>query len=294
MPKTIRKPPKNLRPYTFHGVHLNWEEAEANNEENVSGDCPFCGREEKFVVNSTTGQARCFVCGINGLNEDSTGLNHQSFLYRLHERSSEETTYEEYEKLSQDRGIRFPDTLMKFEVVKSFIRDEWLVPGFNEARKMTQLYRYVHMKQKDGTWKFKCLQTPELGAKMFGLSVWNSPLLVYICEGPWDAYVLYESLDQLGLSDSAAVLGLPGTNTFREEWANLFSGLKVNICFDNDYPDKNDRVGALEGVKRIASLLNSIEDKPIEINYVKWGETGYNKEYSAGFDVSDMFNSKGV
>ena len=49
--------PEKLRPYTFHGVELDW-----HGKEDAIGDCPFCGRERKFRVNVKTGLFRCLVC----------------------------------------------------------------------------------------------------------------------------------------------------------------------------------------------------------------------------------------
>lgn len=56
MPNVVDKPEK-LKPYLFHGVNLNWTSGQQTGE--ATGQCPFCGREDKFTVNIETGQYRC-------------------------------------------------------------------------------------------------------------------------------------------------------------------------------------------------------------------------------------------
>jgi len=54
---------------------------------------------------------------------------------------------------------------------------------------------------------------------------------VVVTEGPADCITAHLALeDQTG----AAVIGIPGSNAWREEWAQLLDGLRVVICRDND------------------------------------------------------------
>ena len=242
------------------------------------------------MITMETGQCRCFKCGVNGGGE-SKGLNHYSFIRRLWEQSFDKTKLQDYEELAHLRGIRFPETLMKFNLAKSSINGDWLIPGYSHDQKLTQLFRYVNLKGKDGTWKHKPLQTPQLGSALFGMAVWNDPANLFVCEGPFDPIVLYESLEQEGMLTDHGVIGLPGTQNFRDDWAILGSGINVKIAFDNDHPDKNGRVSTKEGIGTIASAMNALEIPPSNIEYLSWGEEGYDPAIEDGFDTSDLLRN---
>lgn len=52
--------------------------------DNVLGDCPFCGRDNKFSVNREDGRWRCYVCQEGS---DKGGGNALTFLRLLWEKS---------------------------------------------------------------------------------------------------------------------------------------------------------------------------------------------------------------
>lgn len=61
MPTSVRfTTDHHLRPYLFHGLGLTARGGQAYT------DCPFCGREQKFSIQLSTGLYRCLVCGVNG------------------------------------------------------------------------------------------------------------------------------------------------------------------------------------------------------------------------------------
>jgi len=303
MPKIPSKEqPDNLKPYIFHGVDLEY----GKNDKEALGDCPFCKSEYKFSVKIETGQGRCFKC--------SEGMNATSFLKKMYEKGFEETEFEEYENLAQDRGVAYPETLISWGLFLNYTSTagnrNWIVPGYtfkDKTLKLTQLYKYLV------TDKIKLLlPTPTMGHKLFGLNLFdpNKPEN-YICEGPWDAMVLWETLSRTKIDEEgkysstsnikkslladANVLGVPGCGTFFEDWAGLFEDSTVYILFDSDKPvGENSFPAGFNGMKRIVRILTESNTPPESINYLKWGEEGYDKSLPRGYDIRDLLNQDGV
>lgn len=281
--------PKELKPYLFHGVDLDWRDG----GKEASGECPFCGRE-KFSVDVTTGKWRCLVCDESG--------NSSSFLRKLWKESHHTKFYRV--SLSEGRQIR-SNTLDSWGVVLSLIDKTWMVPGYNPKGTLQQLYRYVDT----GDGYYKLLATPGHSHRLFGVPLYDkSKNVVYLCEGPWDGMALWETwggLKEVGnsytitsnvkssLLADASVLAVPGCNAFDRKWCSLFSGKRVVLMFDNDHPREHPKTGrpvkpaALGGMERIAGLLASYRKPPQEILYHCWGESGVDLSLPHGYDVRD-------
>lgn len=283
--------PTKLRPYIFHGVFLAWNKE----AKDAIGNCPFCGKEGKFGVKISNGTFNCWSCRKQG--------NIFKFLNYLLEAST--TTEEEYETFAENRGILYTSTLRDWKIVKSPITGEWLVPGYGQSRKLSQLYKYT--RTSDG---MRLHPTPTLGHKLHGLNLWGEGKkieTVYICEGPWDAIALWEVMlrvreqgDELRLTtdkrqsliQSANIIATPGVMVFKEQWSRLFKDKKVCLLYDNDHPG-NDKQGrfiesaGLQGTYRTAGLLSKCSSPPHEISYLEWGENGYSLDLPSGYDVRD-------
>src|SRR4051812_20046834 len=121
MPK-LSTVPKNLKPYIFHGVHLE------ESGDQAYADCPFCGKERKFSVEIETAKYRCLVCQAGS---DSGGGNQYIFLRKLHEISFKLTKPEDYEELAKERGLLYAETLMLWGLAKSITTNEWLIPSYS-------------------------------------------------------------------------------------------------------------------------------------------------------------------
>ena len=301
----MSKPPEKLRPYIFHGVRLHPESGDEN-----SGDCPFCGKEDKFYVNSITGKWKCWKCNHVVENTNKPGGNVWGFITEFHKLCMKTTTAEDYKELAKDRLLCDFQPLIEWQVVKSVLNGNWLVPGTNIKGDITSLYR--RCKEKDGHWVLK--PTPTLGHRLFGVNLFdNSKPIVYLCEGPWDALVLWEVLGRVknvesrlkvtasresSLLAQANVVAVPGCETMFDHWLPIFQKKVVNIMFDSDHPRKNSRTNqVLEGagiraVKRLSKMLSSSKHAPQEINYLRWGEEGYDPKRKSGYDVRD-FIAKG-
>ena len=288
------KDPDGVRPYLFHGLDLAW----SDNDTHAIGDCPLCGGEDKFGVNIKTSQYKCWSCG--------TG-NAQKFMGTLHELANTEPS--KLKSLQENRGIKWLDTLVLWEIVLSPFTGEALVPGYNVSdRKIGQLYRYTRTPKG-----MKLLGTPTIGHKMFGLHLYDSPKSkVYLCEGPWDAIVLWEFLKstketddglqrtasiEMSLLVDANVLAVPGCNVFKHSWSKWFEDKDVFICFDNDHPKKNLKTGkkiqpaSLQGIKRVTGILSSSKNPPNSIQYIRWGKDDFDLSLPSGTDLRDILNS---
>src|SRR5438132_13433556 len=92
-----------LRSYRFHGLRL---EEGVGARGGAIGDCPFCAKEGKFSVESSTGRWRCWVCGEGS---EKGGGNLYTFLRSLWRQSCEAT--KDNRDLLLNRGLLFPDTL---------------------------------------------------------------------------------------------------------------------------------------------------------------------------------------
>jgi hypothetical protein len=57
---------KGLQPFLFHGVDLSKRVDGGSGGNQAIGECPFCGKSDKFYVNCESGQWQCFSCALKG------------------------------------------------------------------------------------------------------------------------------------------------------------------------------------------------------------------------------------
>ena len=272
--------PKALRPYIFHGVDIEWYD----DEDNAIGECPFCGKDNRFGINKETGQYQCFVCGAIG--------NVYTFLQWLWKESLKETR--DYEDLRVDRSLLFASTLKKWGVCQSLLLDEWLVPAFNENKKLTQIYKYARMENG-----MRLLATPTLNHQLFGAQLFNyKKPSVYICEGPWDAMSLWEVMQNSSHNQTANVIAVPGCNVWKDRWNSLVVGKTVSILFDNDHPRKHPKSNNIIAPTGYVSMQRTgqiISKAANNVFGLEWGEDGYNPDLASGYDVRDyLLDTPGI
>ncbi len=295
MVSKIADQPKMLRPYLFHGLDLQGSEGDTN----AKCECPWCGGDT-FGVSLETGEWQCWKCQ-EGTKKG--GGNVFTFLRMLHEKSVKGT--KTYKALTKSRSLAYSKTLEAWGVCQSYLTEHWLVPGYNHEGKICQLYRYSKLATR-----WMLLPTSGLETRMFGAFPYDpKKSIVYLCEGPWDAMVLWETLGGIkettkGLSATSNransllkycnVLAVPGCKVFKESWCSLFSGKDVRICFDSDHPKKNPKTGrdippgGFMGVKRVVGILSGGSTPPKSIGYLRWGENGYDAGRASGYDLRDM------
>ena len=284
--------PKNLRPYLFHGVHFHKQE-----EDEWDGDCPFCGRENKFGVKVENGVYHCVVCGEGG--------NSTTFLRKLHEAG----VFPDIQagKLRESRGFLATTTLETWGLVLSPITTEWLFPAYGPKGSLDQLYRYGEWKNGE---KRSLRGTTEVDHALFGYQLYDpNKSTVYICES-WNAPALWEVLritklhadgrlvltgsESISLAADANVIGVPGANVWKDRWSPLFAGKKVILVTDNDHPQPHPKTGKMiegagvAGAKRTAAMLAACPEAPESIYVTMWGEGGVDLDKPSGFDIRDL------
>lgn len=294
MPKINKELPEKLRPYAFLGLDADYRPG----EKDVMCDCPWCGREQKFGINTDTGQWRCFVCGTGSAKG---GGNVATFLTKLWEISDQTT--KDYSKLVTDRKLLSADTLSYWGAAQSCVTGDWIVPGYSVDGKIHQLYKCLTVNGK-----LRLLPVPTLGHQLHGVYDQRKSI-VYLCEGPWDGMALWEVLgrakptDSIGLATtasadrsllaSACVLAVPGCNVFFESWLPLFADKIVRLMYDSDHPRKHPQTGnmtppaGLASMQRVARILASAATPPKLIEYLRWGDLGYDPDRPSGYDVRD-------
>lgn len=297
-----------LELYTFHGLDLL-----LNKHGEAVGDCPFCGREGKFSVNATTGQWRCFVCGGG---QQSGGGGPLDFLKMLWDISDKATTTKDYAALAKDRGLEYPETIAAWQFAKSVLTGNWLIPGWGNNYKgqteFQQLYAYVQSVKGE---RMLLLPTPGRKHTLIGLNVYDpSCHEVLVCEGPWDALRLWESLrtvksnDQGELQPTSAlensllqgvsVLAAATCTTFpkvgTDKW---FKNKVVTFLYDNDHPRVNAKTNTVSapaghaGMQRDTAKVAHVAS---DIRYLAWGPEGYDPELPSGYDLRDALRDSKV
>lgn len=244
------------------------------------GECPFC-LKEKFYVNEESSEWDCKSCVRKG--------NLTSFLQQLWEESFKKTKGSDWEKLTAERKLLFPETCSSWEMARSIITGEWLIPGYSPGGKLIQLYRWVALKGKKAL-----LATTGIGHQLFGVHLYNPKLKdVWLCEGPWDAMSLWELSSRMKkpLGNILAVPGCGATGEGLKQFAQYFSRKNVYLLFDNDYPTPNNDVPAgLAGCRRAVKHIGGITKS---VKFLCWEgvlKEGYSKDYPAGYDVRDYLS----
>jgi hypothetical protein len=293
-------------PFAFHGVLLE----QTSSDKDRVGECPFCGKVKLYVTRDHLW--KCMVCGAQG--------NLLSFLRKLWEESDKNTT--DYQELLQLRGLLEETTPMAWGVCRSITTGDWVVPAFNPAGKLMQLHRWIDQR--------RLLPTPGLKLQLFGANLWKQKAKAgYVCEGPWDGMILWETLratkatsegfqgtaaEAASLLADAFVVGVPGANTFKEEWGEMFRGKAALLMYDSDHPKLHCRRckkahslvehsacpacrGPLEGPVvppsgfagvRLAS--RALEAAGASVKFLRWGKDGYDSLLPSGTDLRDRLS----
>ena len=287
-PETTNRPAA-LEPYLFHRLDLDWRPG----DKWARGEC-LCGHE--MGVEISTGKWGCPKCGSKG--------NSTTWQQLLWEESGKAT--QDYEDLRLGRGLLYPETLIRWGAARSVLDGTWLLPGYGVRRTITQVYRYVPIKGR-----MRLIACKGSKQALFGLGLYDPDKPeVWVCEGPWDAMVLWEVLGACRVDDdgklvrtanpeaarlsSINVVAVPGCNAWNPSWNLLLKDKDVVLLYDNDHPGVHPRTGeptkpaALAGMHRVVGSLSSGPYRPATLRLLCWGELWYDPARPSGYDVRDL------
>lgn len=286
MPETEKNLPTALEPFAFHGVDLAYREGDAE----ARGDCPFCGREGKFYVNAEDGRWNCRVCSEHG--------NVHSFMGWYWEACSQ--AGEKLDRFAEEKRLpRYALDLWGVRV--SPLLGDLVLPGYDAAGKVNQLYRWV-WNPVESRWYWRLAKGTN--HRMHGVNLFDRERSrVYVCEGLGDAVALRHTLAAWrevdgvfvpaedggeSLLADANVIAVPTCTTFAEQWTPLFAGKDVYLMFDNDHPDKMGRCAGTEGAKHVVNVMVVADDPPASIHRLKWGEADHDPDLPHRYDIRDL------
>jgi hypothetical protein len=243
-----------------------FKEETKNTDGHSIGTCPFCQKKDsegkgKFFVNTKHENKTwdCKICGRSG--------GYHKFLQTMVELS---TKNPDFEPLAKDRRLK--EETLKYMGIGFTPSDDYIVPVYSWDKS-----QILNIKIYDGA-SFK--NTAGCQAAMYGL--WLLPRkeidydTIFVTEGEWDTIALIEIFRSLKINN-AAVIGVPGAGTFKNEAIQYFIGKHVYLLYDNDLAGKN-------GSKKAISILASVASK---IDELAWPEGT-----PPGFDVRDVYTKQ--
>lgn len=301
---TKQELPKELKPYAFYGVDVNYKPG----EDEAPATCPFCSRENKFSLVVATGQWRCVVCG-TGPNNGGGGL--YDFLELLWKASDEATQPIYYSRLAEELGLEYPETLIAWGVSKNILNGQWLVPAWGIDSKgklrLMQLYQYTYYQSR-----WMLMVPKDTKHQLLGLQLYDDTKPdIYVNEGWKDGLRLWEVLRTVKFSGqdgklvltgnpdsslltNANVLVVPSASTFNEGWARWFNSKQANLMYDNDHPRVHPRSGSLlepAGYLGMRLATSRLSNTAGAISMLHWGADGYDPNLPDGFDTRDWLKT---
>lgn len=244
--------PPAIRTFNFHDCFM---QPPSVNGGNWTGDCPFCGKEKHFFVESEEGMWDCKVCGERG--------NVISFLTRIIKKFDGFATDKEWNTLSAHRQI--PVKYLKRRGLV-WTGERWLIPCHSEKGTVRDIRCYDYK---------QVISTAGCESQLFGIDVLaKAPAgsVVWHCEGEWDAMALDWLLASNAIINNI-VVAVPGASVFKKEWDTFYQGKKVISLYDND---KAGDEGSEKFHARIKPLARSI-------HFVAWPLT-----LKTGYDTRDF------
>jgi len=220
------------------------------------GDCPFCGKEDRFYVNMETGAWDCKVCSRSG--------SFLTFLEEMGKLNSERFRGSPALRLAKDRGLKVA-TFRAWRV--GWDGRQFTVP-VDICGKTYDLRRF----RLGG----KTRATTRGRVSLAGIMDPDSDT-VWLLEGEWDGMALWESLERSGASGSVAAVC--GGGAFPQHGLSLFEGKNVIVAFDNDSAGQ-------KGAQRVYRMLHGLAKS---LAFVHWTEDTPDK-----FDVRDLYLRSGA
>lgn len=237
-------------PYEFH---TNMEAVPVP-KDNMRGNCVFCGKENHFFYNTDTFQWDCKVCGLKG--------NAYTFISLFHQKCCTN----DVTKLLQLKEI--PLNVLEYNEIRyNPFNDTFVIPTFAQNGSMNNLYKYVHSNNN-------IYGTPTLAAALYNFDP-NPEQEVWLCEGHWDKLACEASMGTG--TDGVTAIGVPGANTFKQNWCQPLQDKDLYICYDNDD-------AGYKGIEKVREHIHNSPQKPRSINVVRWPD-----DTPKGFDLRDCY-----
>jgi len=264
----------NLIAFKQHGFTPEGE----SGSDNVYGNCIFCDGD-KFFVNTETKMWDCKHCGRTG--------GFLTFLAEVVEFCIEGMGKAELRALVDDRGIT-AKTMRAHQVGYNAITGRYVIPVWDMNRdNVWDIRIYNPSAPKD-----KPKITSTAGCTT-GLYKWEELQRtdyqnIWLCEGEWDCMAMWEMIQDQGMKRDIAV-GVPGANTFKNDWTVYFKDRDVYVVYDNDH-DKVVRgrvrkgAGIQGGIKVYERLRSAVHD----MRFVHWPD-----KYKDGYDLRDYYVDHG-
>ena len=281
-----------LNAFTFHGVSFILEGS------NAKADCPFCGKQNHFFVETKTGKYNCRRCSNEG--------NLYTFLEELWRISGDKPGLKRLETLAADRGIPVDEFQAWGLRVNALDSTAFILPQYNLKGRIANLSKIVKV---DGKWKV--YGTPTCKLHCFGTNLLQKQqTILWVCEGPWDAMALRRALqtvrftgtqwvahkgDQIALKTNG-VIAVPGAGTFVTEYLQWFAGRDVRLVYDNDHPSQ--REGSTrkvqpgwDGMQRVLKIARNEDHQATKLQVLVWGKGGFDQELADGYDIRDLLQA---
>lgn len=230
------------------------------------GNCPFCYAGQKtpkttFYAHPTSGQWDCKSCGLSG--------NIHNFLSEFHRLCLESTNAGDYEKFAELFGL--PAEAAAFCEL-ALDGNHWMIPVRNQNGTMIDLRSIEVSRGKDGKPQLgKSRSTAGCNTGLFRADKISARGPIYICEGEKDAISLNWLFRKAG--KRLSVVAVPGANSFKPSWAELFQYREVVLLYDNDRAGEEGM--RMQAVPRLAEARS--------IRKVVWPGT-----LPTGYDITDF------
>ena len=247
---------ESLRGFEGYGVTFSGKSGDQ-----AYGNCPFCGKENKFYVSTVSSLWDCKVCGRKG--------NFKIFLSEVYKKSLDDMTEGFLRPLSADRKLPLK-ALHPWKLGR--VGSKYVLPIRDSKGIIQDLRTYIIGQKMKST--IGC-NVGLMGLE--GLLKATSDTPVYICEGEWDGMALQWLLGFLKLK--GIVVAVPGAQIFKREWEVFFQGKEVYCCYDNDEAGKT---GELIVQERLTGISKSI-------HYLHWIS-----ELPDGYDVRDVIAENAI
>lgn len=259
MPRS-RANPKRLEAFVAHGATIRGESGDE-----LVCDCPFSGKQGKLYINRRTLLWHSKVESVGGAFSDFLRLIAQMYEKNLQGDS--------LGRLARARGLP-REAFAGWGV--GFDGRHYTIPVRDEDDMVVDIRRWRPGGRVLAT---KGCSTGMLGHENIARSPEDWP--VYVCEGEWDAIALNWLIrKKLGrYKINGVVVGVPGANTFKVNWAEAFRDRRVYACYDNDGPGQQ---GELQLQKRLEGVASSIL-------YLHWPEG-----LEDGYDIRDYVISGAI